>query len=82
MGKQSRKGFIVENRDTVQDSWPARHEKFQDKRPLFEGHNPCLMSDFEKSLVEKEKIERHMVKVRQVLGQQGVDGGRFPRAQT
>lgn len=69
----------VECRNTsdkgMEKDWEERHDKFQ-------GHNPMLMTDFEKSCVAQEKQERYMSKVRYGLGIQGVDGGRFPRSQT
>lgn len=48
----------------------GRHEKFQF------GSNPMGMSEFEKSLVEKEKDEREIAKQVYVRGLQGVDGGK------
>lgn len=68
------KGHIVSNPNTNDSNWEERHDKFQ-------GHNPMVMSEFEKELVYKEKMERHMADVRYKLGIQGKDGGRFPRAQ-
>ena len=47
----------------------GRHEKFQ------LGTNPMEMTPFEKSLVEKERLERLAVRRKQILGMQGVDGG-------
>lgn len=47
----------------------GRHEKFQ------LGSNPMAMSEFEKSLVAKEKAEREIAKQVYIRGVQGVDGG-------
>lgn len=47
-----------------------RHEKFQF------GKNPMQESDFEKKLVLQEKIDRKKVKLKQIWGMQGCDGGR------
>lgn len=70
----------VDRKDTVdkgmEKGWEERHDKFQ------LGHNPMLMTDFEKELVAKEKHERYIAKLRYDLGIQGTDGGRFPRSQT
>jgi len=68
------KGKIVSNPNTNDSNWEDRHDKFQ-------GHNPMLMSPFEKELVAKEKADRALAKLRYQLGIQGVDGGKFPRGQ-
>jgi hypothetical protein len=72
---KEKKGHIVSNANTENGDWNARHDKFQ-------GHNPMLQTEFERELCAKEKAERHMAKIRYQLGIQGVDGGRFPRAQS
>jgi hypothetical protein len=53
-----------------------RHDKFQF------GGNPMQMTRFEEELCYKEQQERHMAKVKYVLGVQGVDGGPFIRDKT
>lgn len=73
MAKQ--KGEDVSNPNTVMGSWDERTKKFQ-------NHNPMLQTDFERNLCYKEKMERHLAKVKYTLGIQGVDGGKFPRGQS
>lgn len=49
-----------------------RHKEFQF------GKNPADMSNFEKSLVAREKMDREIANYKFVRGIQGVDGGCFP----
>lgn len=48
---------------------PTRHSEFQF------GTNPMRESEFEKRLILEERAARERVKIQQVLGMQGVDGG-------
>lgn len=49
---------------------PERHKKFQF------GKNPMQETPFEAKLLMQEKRDRAKVKMKQVLGMQGVDGGK------
>lgn len=52
-----------------------RHEPFQF------GTNPMEMTDFEKTLVAKEKGERNAARDKYIAGIQGRDGGEFAHQQ-
>ena len=49
---------------------PNRHKKFQF------GTNPVEEGAFEKALIMRERQDRENVRLKQVLGMQGTDGGR------
>lgn len=51
------------------ESKPGRHEKFQ------LGTNPMKMTEFEKSRVELERLERLNARSKYIKGMQGRDGG-------
>jgi hypothetical protein len=48
----------------------------KDRHTEFQPMNPMKMSEFEKHLISKEKMERMEAKEHYVMGIQGVDGGR------
>jgi hypothetical protein len=52
---------------------PQRHEGFQFNT------NPMNTTEFEKNLVAKEAIDRHVAKLKYTAGIQGVDGGKYCR---
>lgn len=51
----------------------GRHDKFQ------LGQNPMAMTDFEKDLIRKERMERRIAHDVYIMGLQGTDGGRCIR---
>jgi len=58
-------------RERHSPSSEGRHEKFQF------GTNPMAMTGFEKELVAKEQMERHLARENYIIGIQGRDGGHW-----
>lgn len=67
---------------TKKSEWvnePKKRVTGEERHEQFQFPNPVKMSEFERSLVELEKVEREQAKRKYIQGIQGVDGGKLEK---